>query len=160
MKLFKVVALMVVLTLGCKLGEAAAPAAISLEGLTPKAAPQAEAAARAFHAALKNGDRDAVLALLAPEVTISEAGHTQSRDEYAAGHLGEDIAFLKDAKITELSLGSMSMSSTAIVGSESTFATVENGKPVALRSREMLTLKNAGGRWLITAVQWQSEPAP
>ena len=141
-------------------GDAPARESISLEGLTPSAVPDAEATAKAFHRALKNGDRKAVLALLAPEVTISEAGHTQSRDEYAAGHLGEDIAFLKDAKIAETSLGSMPMGASAMVGSASTITATEKGKSVTLRSREMLTVKKADGHWLITAVQWESEAAP
>src|SRR3546814_20722930 len=78
----------------------AAEAPLSLEGMKPKAAPEAESVAQAFQAALQHGDRAAVLALLAPNVTISEGGHVQTRDAYAAGHLGADIAFLKSAKIT------------------------------------------------------------
>lgn len=136
----------------------AAEAPLSLAGLKPKAVPGAEAVARAFQAALHSGDRAAVLALLAPEVTISEGGHTQSHDEYANGHLGEDIAFLKDATITPLSLGSMPMGDTAMVGSESDIKVVNKGKPVTLRSREMLTLKQRDAAWKIVAIQWQSAP--
>ena len=138
--------------------KAAAEASLSLSGLKPNAVPGAEAAARAFQAALQRGDRAAVLALLAPEVTISEGGHTQSYDEYANGHLGEDIAFLKGATVTPISLGSMPMGDTAMVGGESTIKTESKGKPVALRSREMLTLKQVGATWKIITVQWQSTP--
>lgn len=137
-----------------------AEAPLSLDGMQPKAAPQAEAAAQAFHAALQRGDRTAALALLAPAVTISEGGHTQSRDAYASGHLAEDIAFLKSAKITPVSLGSMPMGDTAMVGSESDLATTAEGKPDTIRSRELLTLKKIGPAWKITAIQWQSEPVP
>ena len=138
---------------------AVAEAPLSLAGLKPKAAPGAEAAARAFQAALQRGDRAAVLALLAPEVSISEGGHTQSHDEYANGHLGEDIAFLRDATITPISLGSMPMGDTAMVGSESTIKTAANGKAVTVRSREMLMLKQTDGAWKIISIQWQSAPA-
>ena len=137
---------------------AAAEAPLSLAGLKPNAVPEAEVVARAFQAALQRGDRAAVLALLAPEVSISEGGHTQSHDEYANGHLGEDIAFLKDATITPISLGSMPMDDTAMVGSESTIKTVAKGKPLTLRSREMLTLKHVGTAWRIVTIQWQSTP--
>ena len=99
-----------------------------------------------------------MLALLAPEVTVSEGGHTESHDEYANGHLGEDIAFLKDATVTPISLGSMPMGGTAMVGSESTIKTIIKGKPIALRSREMLTLKQVGNAWKIVTIQWQSTP--
>jgi ketosteroid isomerase-like protein/mono/diheme cytochrome c family protein len=137
---------------------AVAEAPLSLAGLTPKSVPEAEAAARAFQAALQRGDRAAVLALLAPEVSVSEGGHTQSHDEYANGHLGEDIAFLKDATITPISLGSMRMGDTAMVGSESTITIVSKGKSVSLRSLEMLTLKQVGAGWKIVTIQWQSTP--
>ncbi len=137
---------------------ASADTPLSLAGLKPRAAPAAEAAARAFQAALHRGDRAAVLALLAPEVTVTEDGHTQSHDEYANRHLGEDIAFLKGATITPISLGSMPMGDTAMVGSESTIAAVSKGNPVTLRSREMLTLKKLDGAWKIVIIQWQSTP--
>ena len=137
---------------------AAAEAPLSLAGMKPKVLPDAEAAARAFQAALQRGDRAATLALLAPEASVSESGHTQSYDEYVSGHLGEDIAFLKDAAITAIWLGSMPMADTAVVGSESTIRTKSKGKPVTLRSREILTLKQMDGAWKIIAVQWQSAP--
>jgi len=131
---------------------------LSLQSMKPGAAPAAEATARAFQAALQRGDRVAVLALLAPDVRISEGGHTQTRDEYAGGHLGEDIAFLKTARITPVSLGSMLMDDTAMVGSENDMQTTIKGKLTALRSREMLNLKKDGDSWKIVSVQWQTTP--
>lgn len=129
----------------------AAETPLSLEDLRPKAMPAAEAVAQAFHTALQKGDRAGVLALLAPDVTISEGGHTQSRAEYADSHLGEDIAFLKNATVTLSYLGSRPMGDTAIVGSESTI------KPITLSSREMLTLRKNGPAWRIAVIHWQSE---
>lgn len=129
--------------------------ALSLDGLVPHAAPAAEAAAAAFHAALRRGDRNAVLAALSPDVRISEAGQTQSRDDYAQSHLAGDIAFLKTVTVTPVSLGSMAMGDTAMVGSEMRLIR-QNGK--AIRSREMLNLKKTGTTWTITSVQWQSLP--
>ncbi|MGY3041656.1 mono/diheme cytochrome c family protein/ketosteroid isomerase-like protein [Rhodanobacter sp. TND4EL1] len=138
---------------------AAAEAPLSLDGMKPKAVPAAEAVAQAFHTALQHGDQAAVLALLASNVTISEGGHTQTRDDYANGHLGEDIAFLKSAQITPVSLGSMPMGDTAMVGSESDIKATVKGKPTTLRSRELLTLKQDGKDWKIVSIQWQSAPA-
>jgi ketosteroid isomerase-like protein len=135
-----------------------AEAPLSLDGMKPKAVPEAEAVAQAFHTALQHGDRAAVLALLAPNVTISEDGHTQTRDDYANGHLGEDIAFLKSAQITPVSLGSMPMGDTAMVGSESDIKVTIKDKPTTLRSRELLNLKQDGKNWKIVSIQWQSAP--
>jgi mono/diheme cytochrome c family protein len=136
----------------------AADSAFPMDGLKPGAVPDAEAAAQAFHTALQTGNREGTLALMAPEVTISEGGRTQSRDEYAEHHLGEDIAFLKTVKITPISLASMPMGDTAMVGSESTMQTVRGG-PSEIRSREMLALKRDGTTWKIVSIRWQSGPA-
>ena len=136
----------------------AAETPLSLQGMTPNAAPQAEAVAHAFQEALQRGDRTAALALLAPNATISEGGSTQTREDYANGHLGEDIAFLKDARITPVSLGSMLMGDNAMVGSESEIRTTIKGKPLSLRSREMLDLKKFGNSWKIVTIHWQSTP--
>ncbi len=133
---------------------------LSLDGMKPKAVPEAEAVAKALHTALQHGDRTAVLALLAPDATISEGGRVQSRDDYADGHLGEDIAFLKDAKIALVTLGSMPMGDTAMVGSESDIQATVKGKSTTLRSRELLTLGKDGKAWKIVSIQWQSAPLP
>jgi mono/diheme cytochrome c family protein len=139
-------------------GKADKPAsAPSMEGLAARAEPGAEAVAEAFHTALQKGDRKAVLALLAPEVSIREGGETQSRNVYASGHLGEDITFLKSASIKPLSMGSMPMGATAMVGSRSEIRAMHDGTPVALLSTEMLTLKKTPAGWLITQVEWASE---
>ncbi|HEY8587010.1 MAG TPA: c-type cytochrome [Rhodanobacter sp.] len=133
-------------------------APISFEGLQPKAAPAAESVARAFQSALHRGDRAAVLALLAADVSISEGGHVETRDEYASGHLDGDIAFLKDAQITPVSIASMAMGDSAMVGSESEIKTSVKGKPLTLRSREMLKLRQDGAEWKIVSVQWEAAP--
>jgi len=130
---------------------------LSLEGLKANAVPDAEQVAVAFHNALQKGDRDAVLALLSADVTVSEEGHTQSRDEYAKGHLGEDIAFLKKAQVRPITMASMPMGGSAMVGSESEIRQATNGK--TQRSRELLTLKRENGAWKILAIRWQSAPS-
>ncbi len=135
-----------------------AEAPLPLEGMKPRAVPEAEMVALAFQTALQHGDRAAVLALLVPDATISEGGHTQSRDDYASGHLGDDIAFLKDAQITPISLGSMPMGDTAMVASQSDIQVTAKGKSTSLRSLELLTLKKDGKDWKIVSIQWQSAP--
>lgn len=138
-----------------------APAAgilMNMDGLKPHAVPQAEAVSDQLHHALQQGDRNAVLALLAPDVTITEGNVVQTRDAYAAVHLGEDIAFLKHARITTVSQGSEQQGDTAIVGSESEIQTIIKGKPISLRSREVLNLKKTGNAWKIVAIHWQSTP--
>jgi len=129
---------------------------LSLDSLTPQAVPLAEAAAQAFHDALQKGDRAAVLALLAPDAMIREDGHALTREAYAADRLAADIALLKDAQITPITQGSMSMGDIAVVGSERDVKTTVKGKPVTVRSRELLDLKQSGKDWKIVSIQWQS----
>jgi ketosteroid isomerase-like protein len=129
-------------------------------GFKAKAVPAAEAAAEAFHAALQKGDRNAVLALLSAEVSIIEDGKTQSRDEYASGHMGEDFAFLKHARIKLLSLASMAMGDSAMVSSRSEMRASHEGVPMSMLSSEVLTLKQTPAGWKIVKVQWASNPIP
>ena len=131
---------------------------MSMYGLKAKAVPDAEEVALTFHSALQKGDRNAVLALLSADVTVTESGHTQSRKEYASGHLGEDIAFLKTAEVKPISVASMPMGENAMVGSESQIRAKGAGQPKILRSRELLTLKREDGAWKIVAVRWESAP--
>jgi ketosteroid isomerase-like protein len=48
-----------------------------------------------FHDALRRGDSEAALKLLATDAVILESGSSQTREEYAREHLAEDISFLK-----------------------------------------------------------------
>jgi hypothetical protein len=100
------------------------------------------------------------MAVLAPDVTISEGGETQDRATYAAGHLGEDIAFLRGAKVHPLFIGSMPMGTTAMVATRSEIHATAKGRPLTLLSTEILTLKDTGKEWLITRVEWSSERRP
>jgi hypothetical protein len=125
--------------------------------LKPGAAPEAEAVAQAFQDALQRGDRAKALDVLAPAAQISEGGETQSGKEYAAHHLGEDIAFLKNAKVELLSRASMQMGDTAQVASKSRISATSKGKPLVLRSHEQMALKRIGGEWKIASIQWSSQ---
>lgn len=129
---------------------------LSLEGLKPNAVPDAEQVAQAFHKTLAAGDREALLALLSADVTVTEGGHTQSREQYASGHLDQDIAFYKDARVVPLSIASMLTGDAALVGSDSEIRTGGDSQPKVQRKRELLTLKRENGTWKIVAVRWQS----
>ena len=126
--------------------------------LKPGAVPTAEVVARSFQRALQQGDRAAVLALLSDDVAIHEAGHSQSRDEYAAAHLGEDIAFLQAAQVTPGPMRSGLHAEQAVVESSSEIKTTSNGKAKSFRNLETLTLRKQGANWLIAAVDWRSDP--
>ena len=122
--------------------------------------PAAETVAADFQSALQRGDRAAVLALLAPQVRIREDGETQDRNAYAGHHLAADIAFLKTARVELRERRSRMQGARAVVTSLSDVHGGARGKPVAVRSRETLTLERAGTGWIIVAVDWTSAPLP
>jgi mono/diheme cytochrome c family protein len=139
-------------------GSSAATAANAMQTmLKPGAVPEAEAMVQAFQDALQRGDGAKALDLLAPDAQISEGGETQTRKEYAAHHLGEDIAFLKNARVDLLSRASLQMGDMAQVASESRIRTTSQGKPLVLRSHEQMELKRIGGEWKIASIQWSSQ---
>ncbi len=145
---------------GVSNGSPAPESPLNLTGLTPGAVPRAEAVAQALGEALQRGDRDAVLALLAAEVTASESGHVESRESYAAGHLGADIEFMKGASLTPIFIGSGMQGEFAVVGRESDIHTSVDGRPESLRSVERLRLRRVGASWKIVAIEWQSRRLP
>lgn len=73
-------------------GQAYAPAAQFTEQLPPEAR-QAAATIDAFHEALRRGDTNAALAMLADDAVIYESGHAERKTEYAAHHLAADAAY-------------------------------------------------------------------
>ena len=55
-----------------------------------------------FHAALKRGDGASAMKLLAPDAVILESGFAETRAEYEAHHLPEDIRFAQTVSSTQL----------------------------------------------------------
>ena len=131
-----------------------------MSGMDRGGAPAAEAIAADFQSALQRGDRAAVLALLAPAARVHEGGETQDRDTYARHHLDADIAFLRGVRVTLHDRRSRMQGAQAVVTSVSDMHGSARGKPVAVRSKETLTLTRTGAGWTIIAVDWTSAPLP
>jgi ketosteroid isomerase-like protein len=113
----------------------------------------------AFGKALAAGDTAAALSLLDPGVTILESGGVErSRDEYAAHHLGADIAFLREATVTPGWRTTDTSGDRALVLSESRVAAVVKGKPVKLLNTETMALKQTPDGWRIVHIHWSSRP--
>jgi hypothetical protein len=110
----------------------------------------------AFHQALAGGDRDKVLALLAPQVVIYESGQVErSRDEYAAYHLGADIAYAKTVTRKVLASSERIDGNTAVVWEESE-ATNVPGKAGRVHGLDTAVLEKKGDGWVIVHVHWSS----
>jgi ketosteroid isomerase-like protein len=114
----------------------------------------------AFHAALAGGDTAKAAALLAPEVTIYEAGHVErSREEYANHHLGGDIEFAKTSTRKVLKQTERIDAKTAVVWEETETTGISRGKPVHVFGTGTAVLERNGDHWSIVHVHWSSRKA-
>ena len=114
----------------------------------------------AFHAALSSGDRTKATSLLAPDITIYEAGHVErSREEYAGHHLGSDMEFAKNATRKVLKQTERIDGKTAILWEETETTGTVRGKPVHAFGTETAILEKNGDNWTIVHVHWSSRKA-
>jgi mono/diheme cytochrome c family protein len=115
------------------------------------------AAVDAFFAALRQGDRATAERWLDPGVLIFESGGAQrSRDEYAAEHLGEDMAFLRTARQTVLRRTGDATGDLAWVASEQRLAKPNESGPGSIASTETMLLKRTPDGWRIVHIHWSS----
>lgn len=109
-----------------------------------------------FHAALKAGNADAAVALLAKTALIYESGHAETRDEYISHHLAADIAFAKDTQRTVKSTRNQCEELMCVVMQSSEISGTYKGKPVRSVSQETTVLRREGNTWKIQHVHWSS----
>jgi len=110
-----------------------------------------------FHAALKQGQTDAALALMAEDVVIFESGGVESsRAEYAAHHLKADAAFSAGTSRTPVSeLVTVEGNLATIMRVELVTGTFKE-RPINSRSVETMLLRNTDGKWRIVHIHWSS----
>ncbi len=119
----------------------------------------AEQMADAFQQALQNGRRDQVIAMLAPDVEVTEGGEVQtSRRAYVEHHMSADMRFLKNAKLQLLERHTQIQGDRAVIRSVRELRTEVRGRPLSLRSRETLTMNQSDAGWRIVAIHWNSKP--
>ena len=120
---------------------------------------RAENMADAFQQALQNGHRDQVIAMLAPDVRVTEGGEVQaSRRAYVDQHMNADMRFLQHAKIRLLERHAQMQGDRAVISSVRELHAEVRGKPLSLRSRETLTMNQSDAGWRIVAIHWNSKP--
>ncbi len=119
----------------------------------------AKGAGTAFHEALKTGDRAKALELLAPDAVIIENGVIQTRDDYEAHHLADDIAFAHSVALGRV-LTAARVEGDMVSLTSALRATGEfRGRPVNSIGAELMVLIKIGSEWRISAVHWSSRTA-
>ena len=110
-----------------------------------------------FHAALKQGQTDAALAMMAEDVVIFESGGVESsRAEYAAHHLEADAAFSAGTSRTPVSELVTVEGNLATVMRVELVAGTFKERPINSRSTETMLLRKTNGKWRIVHIHWSS----
>ena len=116
-----------------------------------------EATVRAFHEALVDGDANGALRLLAADAVILESGGRETREEYAAHHLAQDIEF---ARAVPLQAGPIQVTvsgNTAWASSTGRLKGTFQARPVDLALAELMVLSRTAAGWEIRAIHWSSQ---
>jgi ketosteroid isomerase-like protein len=122
-------------------------------------APDREAIATtvtAFHDALAKGNRNAALALLAPDVQILETGHRETRDEYEKRHLDSDIEFAKAVPSTRGALVVRQEGNVAWTTATGRSKGSLRGRNFDAENAELMVLVKTDDGWRIRAIHWSS----
>ncbi|MET1111564.1 MAG: nuclear transport factor 2 family protein [Allosphingosinicella sp.] len=137
-------------------GSVASPAP-ALE-ILPEPARPAAAAVDAFHAALRRGDPEAALALVADDAIVFEDGRIErTKAEYALHHAGADAAFSKAVSTKRLSRTGQATADLALIASESRTKGRFRGQDVDRIMVETMVLRRGpDGGWKIVHIHWSS----
>lgn len=112
-----------------------------------------------FHRGLSAADSAAVLALLAPDVQITESGGIETLDAYRAHHLPADIAYARAVPATQRIVQLIVAGDVAWVTSTSEAHGTFNGRAVNSVGAETMVLTRSGSdksRWIIRTIHWSS----
>lgn len=109
-----------------------------------------------FYSALAAGDSATALSLLAPDALILESGDLETRAEYRAHHLKDDIDFARAVRSQRKVLRVTVRGSAAWIIATSSREGQFEGRPISMVGAELLVLRQTGARWQIAAVHWSS----
>jgi len=109
-----------------------------------------------FHAALAVGDSVGAMALLAPDAVVLEGGSVETREEYAAGHLKADMAFLAGMTTEVVSRTITLAEGVAWVSTVSHTDGEYDGRSIKSRGAELMILGRVDDGWRIRAIHWSS----
>lgn len=110
-----------------------------------------------FRGALQDGNVAQVLALLAPDVLVYEAGAEQlSREDYIAHHLKADIAELATVYVDTLSQSGHTNRNSAWVTTRSRWIGREADPRPPASVTETIVLQRSPQGWRIVHIHWSS----
>lgn len=149
-----------VTSLGIVLGMLSGCTVPNHSGLIAENATEVREVVEGFKTALRTGDTVAALAQLDSSVRIYEEGVAETLEQYRAGHLRADMAFLQSVNIETIRENVVVGGNLAVYLSEYLVQPRTPGRATAMRGTEtvILTLTEAsqGERWAIRHIHWSS----
>ena len=112
--------------------------------------------AASFHESLGGGDSTNAVRLLAPDAIILESGVRETRAEYVAHHLAEDIEFARAVSTTRKVLDTRRQNDVVWVIASSESKGRFHERQIDSRGVELMVLTRSRQRWLINAIHWSS----
>jgi ketosteroid isomerase-like protein len=110
----------------------------------------------AFHRALKEGNGDAAMALLAPDALILESGHIQTKQEYGSGHLAGDMALMKAVSVTHSDFTVKQEGAVAWTTQTYRVKGTHKEREIDSQGVELMVLTQTPEGWRIRAVHWSN----
>lgn len=111
-----------------------------------------------FYSAIKKGDPQAAMSVIAPDAVFVESGRIETRSEYETNHLPSDIAFEKQVTGKRGPLRITFAGDTAWVIATTEYDGTFEGGPVSFASSQLMVLTYDAGVWRIRSVHWSSRP--
>ncbi|HEY3113271.1 MAG TPA: nuclear transport factor 2 family protein [Gemmatimonadaceae bacterium] len=109
-----------------------------------------------FHTALEQGDTVTIRQLLAPDLSVLEAGMVETRAEYLAHHLAADIEFAKSVQSENRLTAYSREGAVAWLVSTSSAQGTFRGRRVDSLGAELMVLSKTRFSWQIRAIHWSS----
>jgi ketosteroid isomerase-like protein len=111
-----------------------------------------------FYSAIKRGDPNAAMSVIAPDAMFVESGKLETRAEYEMNHLPADIDFEKQVTGTRDPLRITFKDDAAWVIATTTYDGKFEGAPVQFVSAQLMVLSKDGDAWKIRSIHWSSRP--
>lgn len=109
-----------------------------------------------FYAAIKAGDADAAMALIAPDAIFVESANIENRDQYETNHLPRDIDYESEIDGERGPLNVTLEGDTAWVISTTEYDERDLGNPDLYIITQLMVLSRGADGWRIRSICWSS----
>ncbi len=130
------------------------PACVAQQTATIQA--EVTAVLESFYEAIKRGDANAAMSLVAADAVFLESGKLETRGQYEANHLPSDIEFEKQVTGKRGPIQVNVAGDTAWLIATTDYDGTFEGSPVSFVSAQLMVLAKDSGVWRIRSIHWSS----